>query len=175
MSPSGSIQQLRWNHGSRSWVPVIISLQKDECDAFNRCGPNGFCDTNSNPVCGCATGFVPRAPQDWTRLDWSGGCGLRTPLNCSAARSYRFRKFSRVKLPYGLEISVSRSVVEREECESICRRNCTCVAYSVARVVGCVVWFGDLLDIRVYNNGGQDLYVRMAASEFGMSSLLNID
>ena len=33
-----------------------------------------------------------------------------------------------------------------------------------------MVWFGDLLDIRVYEDGGQDLYVRMAASEFGMST-----
>ncbi|RVW68704.1 G-type lectin S-receptor-like serine/threonine-protein kinase [Vitis vinifera] len=30
---------------------------------------------------------------------------------------------------------------------------------------GCVLWFGNLIDIREYNENGQDLYVRMAASE----------
>ncbi|GLT57853.1 hypothetical protein SLA2020_307950 [Shorea laevis] len=30
---------------------------------------------------------------------------------------------------------------------------------------GCAIWFGDLLDIRQFQIGGQDLYVRMSASE----------
>lgn len=32
---------------------------------------------------------------------------------------------------------------------------------------GCAMWFGDLIDIRQFASGGQDLYVRMAASELG--------
>jgi hypothetical protein len=33
---------------------------------------------------------------------------------------------------------------------------------------GCAIWLGDLLDIRQFSAGGQDLYIRMHASEFGM-------
>ncbi|KAH7522705.1 hypothetical protein FEM48_Zijuj07G0166900 [Ziziphus jujuba var. spinosa] len=32
---------------------------------------------------------------------------------------------------------------------------------------GCAMWFGDLIDIRAFQDGGQDLYVRMHASELG--------
>jgi len=33
---------------------------------------------------------------------------------------------------------------------------------------GCVLWFRDLIDIRSPNEtGGQDLYIRMSAAEFG--------
>lgn len=37
---------------------------------------------------------------------------------------------------------------------------------------GCAIWFGDLVDIKVVRKGGQDLYVRMLASELGMWLLL---
>ncbi|KAL8258470.1 hypothetical protein R6Q59_030511 [Mikania micrantha] len=30
---------------------------------------------------------------------------------------------------------------------------------------GCLLWFGGLIDVRVYSQNGQDLYVRLAASE----------
>ncbi|KAJ0538258.1 putative protein kinase RLK-Pelle-DLSV family [Helianthus annuus] len=30
---------------------------------------------------------------------------------------------------------------------------------------GCLLWFGDLIDLRVFSQNGQDLYVRLAASE----------
>jgi hypothetical protein len=32
---------------------------------------------------------------------------------------------------------------------------------------GCILWFGDLVDIRQYTEDGQDLYIRMASSEIG--------
>jgi hypothetical protein len=32
---------------------------------------------------------------------------------------------------------------------------------------GCVMWFGDLIDIRQFQDGGQDLYIRMFGSELG--------
>jgi hypothetical protein len=34
---------------------------------------------------------------------------------------------------------------------------------------GCALWFGDLIDIRQFAAGGQDLYVRMDSSELGMT------
>ena len=57
--------------------------------------------------------------------------------------------------------------------------NCTCVAYSNTDIrdggSGCAMWFGDLIDIRQIaltgqdaNSLGQDLYIRMPASEKGM-------
>ncbi|MCI23710.1 G-type lectin S-receptor-like serine/threonine-protein kinase, partial [Trifolium medium] len=37
---------------------------------------------------------------------------------------------------------------------------------------GCALWFGDLIDIRQFAAGGQDLYVRMDSSELGEGALV---
>ena len=171
VNPMGTLQQLRWNPVTGDWAPIVFSFQRDECDSFGRCGPNGFCDNSHSLVCQCPNGFIPKVPQDWAGLDSTGGCILRTKLNCSAGE--RFKRFSRLKLPYSSDYLVNRSVVSKEECELICKRNCSCVAYSVSPVTGCANWFSDLLDIRVYNTGGQDLYIRMVASEFGKKACAN--
>ncbi|GKA26816.1 putative S-locus glycoprotein domain-containing protein [Tanacetum coccineum] len=56
-----------------------------------------------------------------------------------------------------------------QDCEVACKNNCSCTAYANPNVtpggVGCLRWFGELTDVRVYPQNGQDLYVRLAASE----------
>ncbi|XP_024024770.1 G-type lectin S-receptor-like serine/threonine-protein kinase At4g27290 [Morus notabilis] len=163
LDPSGSLGQLLWSHDSDKWV-IVYAMQRDNCDDFARCGPNGVCDTSNTVICDCPTGFVPKTPNEWASIIFNGGCVRKTRLNCSA--NERFQKFSRMKLPYNSEFMVNGSVVRKEECELICRRNCSCVAYAVARFGGCVIWAGDLLDMRHFSDAGQDLYIRMAASDF---------
>ncbi|KAL6205618.1 hypothetical protein ACLB2K_022875 [Fragaria x ananassa] len=55
------------------------------------------------------------------------------------------------------------------ECRAKCLNNCTCMAYTSSDISkggsGCAIWFGDLLDIRKFPDAGQDLYIRMSASE----------
>ncbi|KAG6511436.1 hypothetical protein ZIOFF_029504 [Zingiber officinale] len=52
-----------------------------------------------------------------------------------------------------------------EECQSLCWTNCSCVAFSMIRDNMCLSWPADLMDIRVFAQGSNDLYVRLAASE----------
>jgi hypothetical protein len=40
---------------------------------------------------------------------------------------------------------------------------------------GCVMWIGELNDIRDYPDGGQDLFVRLAASELGTFFFLSFN
>ncbi|KAK9089558.1 hypothetical protein Scep_028640 [Stephania cephalantha] len=49
--------------------------------------------------------------------------------------------------------------------------NCSCTGYASAYVngSGCLVWFGDLTDMREFTNGGQDFFVRVNAIEIGNS------
>ncbi|KAL1299399.1 hypothetical protein AAHE18_18G107300 [Arachis hypogaea] len=58
-----------------------------------------------------------------------------------------------------------------QECEDLCRKNCSCTAYSNLDVrgggSGCILWFHDLIDMR---QGGQDLYIRLPMSELGDES-----
>ncbi|KAL0362744.1 UNVERIFIED_CONTAM: G-type lectin S-receptor-like serine/threonine-protein kinase [Sesamum calycinum] len=56
-----------------------------------------------------------------------------------------------------------------EECQAECLRNCSCMAYSNLDIrrggSGCLLWFGDLVDIRLLPGEEQIIYIRMAASE----------
>jgi hypothetical protein len=60
-----------------------------------------------------------------------------------------------------------------KECRVKCLNNCSCMAYANSDVrgegSGCALWFGDLIDIRQFAAGGQDLYVRLDSSELGMT------
>ncbi|RVW12953.1 G-type lectin S-receptor-like serine/threonine-protein kinase RKS1 [Vitis vinifera] len=56
-------------------------------------------------------------------------------------------------------------------------KNCSCTAYANSDIrnggSGCLLWFGDLIDIREFAENGQELYVRMAASELDAFSSSN--
>ncbi|KAK1309368.1 Receptor-like serine/threonine-protein kinase SD1-8 [Acorus calamus] len=55
-----------------------------------------------------------------------------------------------------------------DECAKKCLMDCSCTAYATSNIssgIGCLNWFGELIDSRAFPNGGQDLYVRLAASD----------
>ncbi|KAI7999896.1 Receptor-like serine/threonine-protein kinase SD1-8 [Camellia lanceoleosa] len=108
---------------------------------------------------------ISRLKQEWDRGDWSGGCVRRTPVNCSAPQG--FRKLPGLKLPDSLYFLVDMTKMSLVDCKEACLRNCTCVAFALTSVSGCVVWFGELLDMKEFSEHGQDLYIRMAASDLG--------
>ncbi|XP_058197206.1 G-type lectin S-receptor-like serine/threonine-protein kinase At4g27290 isoform X2 [Rhododendron vialii] len=164
VNQTGLIEHLTWNQGSGEWVD-IVTLQGDSCDTYDLCGPYAICNINELPICHCMDGFVPKVPVEWNRLDWSGGCVAKTELNCSVAAG--FRRFSRLKLPDTSYFLVNRTEISRVDCEEACLKNCSCMGFAQTDISGCVVWSGELLDMREYYEGGQDLYVRLAASELG--------
>lgn len=143
--------------------------RKDQCDSYGECGPYGICDTDASPVCNCTIGFKPKNPQAWYLRDGTDGCTRETGLNCETDG---FMHLSGMKLPESREAYVDRSM-SLEECRKACSQNCSCTAYSAAnisvgvRASGCVMWTMELLDMRHYVKGGQDLYVRLAASDIG--------
>ncbi|KAJ6950312.1 hypothetical protein NC651_004090 [Populus alba x Populus x berolinensis] len=51
------------------------------------------------------------------------------------------------------------------ECKDKCLKNCNCTAYANSNITGegsgCILWFGELVDMREFSTGGQDLYIRM--------------
>ncbi|KAI8525267.1 hypothetical protein RHMOL_Rhmol13G0217500 [Rhododendron molle] len=162
VNQTGLIEHLTWNQGSGEWVD-IVTLQGDSCDTYDLCGPYAICNINAITICHCMDGFVPKVPVEWNRLDWTGGCVAKTELNCSVAAG--FRRFSRLKLPDTSNFLVNRTEISRVDCEEACLKNCSCMGFAQTDVSGCVVWSGELLDMREYYEGGQDLYVRLAASE----------
>ncbi|TXG67274.1 hypothetical protein EZV62_008549 [Acer yangbiense] len=166
VSPSGDVQRFTWIDRTQTWgrfSTVVI----DQCDKYALCGSNASCNMNKSPdVCECLEGFTPKSPTEWKILDWTEGCVRRAPLSCN--HSDGFLKYEAAKLPDTSQSWVDNSI-SLAECEKLCLNNCSCTAYANSDVreggTGCLLWFSDLFDIKKLAVNGQDLYVRVAASE----------
>ncbi|KAI3680610.1 hypothetical protein L6452_35383 [Arctium lappa] len=169
MNSSGNLQRSIWSPVAGIWS-LYWNFPRDVCDNYGeKCGGFGVCDTNIFPVCKCLKGFRPRDERGWLDLqDGSGGCVRSSGLECG---SDGFLALKNMRLPEGSTAFVDRRM-NLSECGERCRRNCSCTGYANMDVTsggsGCVIWVGELLDMREYSEsegGGQDLYVRAAASD----------
>ncbi|XP_018852011.2 G-type lectin S-receptor-like serine/threonine-protein kinase At4g27290 isoform X1 [Juglans regia] len=165
LNPSGVAQRFTWMDGRHSWE-LLSTYLSDRCQNYAFCGAYGTCDVNNSPPCGCLEGFLPKSPKDRKSLEWSDGCVRRTPLACNGDG---FRKYTGLKLP-DTSSSWFDETTSLYECKVLCLKNCNCTAYSNLDIRGkgngCVLWFGNLNDIEVFSQRGQELYIRMASSEF---------
>ncbi|XP_071698322.1 G-type lectin S-receptor-like serine/threonine-protein kinase At4g27290 [Rutidosis leptorrhynchoides] len=177
-SSSGKVERSVWVEEGQKWQ-LMVALPREICDDYNICGAYGTCSLNAQ-VCSCLdeVKFVPRNEKGWEAADWSGGCMRRKEMDCENG-SDGFIKYSNVKLP-DTHNSWFDQRLTLKECEELCHKNCSCTAYVNTNISGrgsgCLLWFDDLMDLRVYSEGkgGQDLYIRMAASELvGQSASKN--
>ncbi|KAH0651447.1 hypothetical protein KY285_031571 [Solanum tuberosum] len=163
LNPSGVLEHLTWIERSQSWF-LYLTAQFDNCDRFGLCGPYSSCNINNSPPCDCLKGFEPRYPQD-SATDWSSGCVRRTSLDCTYDG---FLKFTGIKMPDSRNSWYNESI-NLEDCEEMYLADCNCTAYSDLDVrnggSGCLLWFGELIDIREFSQNEQNLFVRVAASE----------
>ncbi|KAL8046477.1 hypothetical protein ABFX02_08G179800 [Erythranthe guttata] len=167
LNENGFCQRLTWVDGKQEWA-VYLTVPTDNCDLYENCGPYGSCNVEHSPVCGCLKKFKPKDPPGWERGDWSNGCVRSTSLNC--AKGDGFLKFSGVKLPDTRNFSWYNESMSLKECKLLCSKNCSCMAYTSLNISrggigsGCLLWFGDLVDIRD-RSPGQDIHIRVASSE----------
>ncbi|XP_023913128.1 G-type lectin S-receptor-like serine/threonine-protein kinase At4g27290 isoform X1 [Quercus suber] len=140
---------------------------RDECDTYNLCGVYGNCIIGESPKCQCIQGFKPKSTETWNPEEWSKGCVRSTQLSCQDKDKIGFDKFVGYKLPDTTYSWVNQSM-NLEECKVKCLNNCTCMAYSTSDIrdggSGCVIWYGDLIDIKPTAAYRQDVYIRMPAS-----------
>ncbi|XVF04047.1 hypothetical protein REPUB_Repub05bG0047200 [Reevesia pubescens] len=164
LSQEGLWERLTWVDRTQSWQVYVI-VQMDSCDNYALCGAYGSCNASNTPKCSCLTGFVPKVQKNWDTKNWSNGCVRKTPLNCSTDG---FLKYTGVKLPDSRQSWFNYSM-NLEECKNLCTRNCSCTAYSNLDIrnggSGCLLWFVDLVDIQQFTENGQEIYIRMAATE----------
>ncbi|KAI4368204.1 hypothetical protein MLD38_016788 [Melastoma candidum] len=87
-----------------------------------------------------------------------------------------FLKIPKLKTPDTSVATVDLSL-SLTECVQACLNNCSCVAYAsdndIGAGSGCLMWHGDLVDIRTFSGAGQDLYVRVDAAELDNFSIAN--
>ncbi|XP_020554002.1 G-type lectin S-receptor-like serine/threonine-protein kinase At4g27290 isoform X2 [Sesamum indicum] len=163
LSQSGVAQRWTWVDRTQEWV-IYLNVPADNCDNYKLCGAYGSCNIANSPSCECLDKFVPKDPESWVRADWSSGCIRKTNLSCQGDV---FFKYSGIKLPDARHTRHNESLT-LEECRAECLRNCSCTAYTLldlSKSSGCLLWFEDLIDIRELSQDGQEIYIRMAASE----------
>ncbi|KAJ0045010.1 hypothetical protein Pint_04367 [Pistacia integerrima] len=165
LTPDGALQGYIWVHRTQEWN-LYIGASMDDCNRYALCGAHGSCNINNSPACGCLKGFIPKLPEEWAAADWSNGCVRKVSLDCREGED--FLKYSGIKLPDTRQ-SWYNKTMKLEECKRVCLKNCSCTAYANMDIrgggSGCILWFNDLIDIRQYNENGQDIYIRLAASE----------
>uniref|UniRef100_A0A6N2MET3 Receptor-like serine/threonine-protein kinase n=1 Tax=Salix viminalis TaxID=40686 RepID=A0A6N2MET3_SALVM len=158
-------QRWIWSEETQSWN-LYLSVPRDYCDTYGLCGPNGKCIISAMPVCQCLEKFKPTSQEAWNTMNWSHGCKRNKELECH--NGDRFIRFDELKLPDTTYCWINKTM-NLKECRAKCLQNCSCTAYTNLDITGggsgCVIWFGDLMDIRQVSAGGQELYVRVGASE----------
>jgi hypothetical protein len=164
-------QRFVWSEANKVWS-LYKSVPKDYCDSYNLCGAYGNCIIGESPVCHCLKGFKPKSAETWNPEYWSQGCLRSKKLSCQDRHKDGFVKLAGLKLPDTTYSWVDESL-NLKQCRVKCLSNCSCMAYTISDIrgggSGCAIWYGDLLDIRQLPANGQDLYIRMSASESGKS------
>ncbi|KAG8365003.1 hypothetical protein BUALT_Bualt18G0057800 [Buddleja alternifolia] len=164
MEPSGFVQRYSMNERRDKWN-LVYTVPRDPCDNYAQCGPYGVCSVDKEPICECLKGFAAGGQRDW---DWSGGCTRIRPLNCKNGDG--FREVKDVKFPDMLKFWLNTSMT-LGECRGECLKNCNCTAYANPYITdggkGCLMWFGDLIDIREIQGADsrQIIYIRLPVSE----------
>ncbi|KAJ4872826.1 Receptor-like serine/threonine-protein kinase SD1-8 [Raphanus sativus] len=169
---ASTLNRFTWIPPSWAWS-TLWATPTDKCDIVEICGPYAYCYRSPYPTCNCIKGFVPKNQGNWKFGDGSDGCVRSMRLNCSGDG---FLRLNNMKLPDTVTATVDRRI-DVEKCEERCLSDCNCTSFATADVraggVGCIFWTGEIVDIRKYDVGGQDLYVRLNyAADLGSSILM---
>ncbi|XP_042457941.1 G-type lectin S-receptor-like serine/threonine-protein kinase At4g27290 isoform X2 [Zingiber officinale] len=142
-----------WSFVEGEWR-VFLSFPSDDCDYYNHCGRNSVCTKGYySTSCRCLEGFVENKS--------IVGCTRKEPLLCS---SNQFSKEPGVKVPDTVN-ATSGGNISLNACKKLCLDDCFCIAYLVINgPYGCITWRGELLDLRSFTDGGDDLYIRLPES-----------
>ncbi|XP_031120583.1 G-type lectin S-receptor-like serine/threonine-protein kinase At4g27290 [Ipomoea triloba] len=165
VTSNGVLKSWTWDDQIKQWVSFHTE-PSDTCGTYGLCGKNGVCNIQDYRSCGCLDKFLPN---NNATESLSQGCHRRTPLIChnNGSSSDGFLKYSDIKLPDSKHSWYNESM-SLQECEQVCLRNCSCMAYSTLNITnggsGCLIWYGDLVDMRTIQDG-QDIYIRLAATE----------
>ncbi|MED6124975.1 hypothetical protein PIB30_064018 [Stylosanthes scabra] len=172
VTTSGQIQRFILDQ-TKTWQ-LFMAGPVDQCDNYAFCGSNSNCDVSNSPECDCLQGFAPKSQEKWSAQNWSGGCVRKVNLSCDSRDG--FLKFSGMKIPDTSKSWYNRSM-NLEDCKNFCLKNCSCTACANLDVrhggSGCLLWFNDIVDVRKQTSEGQDLYIKVAASELDNNKGLN--
>ncbi|CAI0406979.1 unnamed protein product [Linum tenue] len=176
---SGYLRRATWNDRRGRWNEFWY-VPKEPCDYYGRCGPNGNCDPYRGAgefECSCIPGFEPKITTDWSMNDGSGGCARkkRSETASSCGNGKEFVTLKNAKVPDTTIRGQLQVGMDLNMCRQECLGNCSCTAYTSSNLssgIGCVMWHGDLLDTRMFANGGQDFDIITATANFSSDNKL---
>lgn len=163
LDSSGKLNYYTWVDAAKDWKPVWTKPDDPCRRSHEYCGAFSICSDNSSYPCRCLEGF---RSVSWILRDiWSVGCSRLNKLRCQDNSSAdgskdEFMLVQNVGLPADPQ---PMQVGSMEECRLSCQNNCHCTAYS-ASAKECMVWNGDLLNIRQLSSGSDssaNVYVRI--------------
>lgn len=167
ITPVGSIQRFLWSYQTERWQ-LFLAGPVDRCDNYNLCGENSNCNVDNSVICECVTGFTPKFPEKWNSSDYNGGCVRKVKLECDDSDG--FITYTKMKLPDTSSCWFDEKM-NLQDCEKECRGNCSCIAYANLNIrnggSGCLIWFNNILDMRKASSVGEEIHIRVAASELG--------
>ncbi|KAK9209044.1 hypothetical protein WN944_001407 [Citrus x changshan-huyou] len=160
LNPSGKVQRLIWNERNAAWD--VVYSAPNVCGVYGKCGANSICILDKGPNCECLKGFKLKSQDNQT---WPRKCERSHSSYCKSGD--QFIKLDGIKAPDLLQVSVNDNM-NLKQCEAECLKNCTCRAYANSNLTegsGCLMWFGDLIDISktLGNFTGQSVYIRVPA------------
>ncbi|XP_061336708.1 G-type lectin S-receptor-like serine/threonine-protein kinase At4g27290 [Gastrolobium bilobum] len=176
LTPSGVEQKLVWT--SQTSRQVITFGGVEPCENYALCGANSICkmDDKNFPSCECLKAYVPKFPEQWTKSNWSNGCVPRTKSSCRNNNTDGFWKYSGLKIP-DTSWSWYSKTMNIDECQKLCLKNCSCTSFANLDISkggsGCLLWFHNLIDTMQSSHVGQDLYIRVPASELEVHVAVN--
>jgi len=169
LTPSGIGQKIFWRTHATT-ERVLLPQERDQCESYAFCGANSVCSYDGNhPTCECLRGYVPKSPHLWNMTIWQNGCVPRNKSNCKNSSTDGFLLYSHMKLP-DTSSSWFDTTMNLHKCQKLCLENCSCIAYAnldMRERSGCLHWFNTLVDLRNFSQLGQDIYIRVPASELG--------
>lgn len=167
MKPNVNTMYMIWIAKTQGWVHYH-SAYADDCDTFKLCGAYGTYNIFSHPSCLCLCKFEPKHLDDWNRLDWTGSCVRKHPLNCTWDEFIMYSNC--VKLP-DIQFSWLNEIISLDKCKVFCLINCSCMVHTNLEIhnkgSGWLLCIEKLVDMRQLSQSSQDINIRMSASEIG--------
>uniref|UniRef100_A0A175YLD1 Receptor-like serine/threonine-protein kinase n=1 Tax=Daucus carota subsp. sativus TaxID=79200 RepID=A0A175YLD1_DAUCS len=152
-------QRFNWDPVTQKWYPFWTGPD-DSCDFYRHCGAFSTCNPANVGAQGCEC--LPGYESQGNPLRDRYQC-LRKSEALVCGKGEGFVEVSGVKVP-DTSTAHLESDITLKACNNLCLKNCSCTGYTIANIsngVGCLTWYGDLLDIRQYSDGGEVLYVRV--------------
>ncbi|KAJ8773781.1 hypothetical protein K2173_006431 [Erythroxylum novogranatense] len=164
LDETGILRRLTWFESDGKWKE-IWSVPKYRCDSYGQCGDYRKCDpSNENKVdCTCPPGYEPKLLKDRILKDGEGICVKKqqeSSLLCEQGEG--FVKMSKVHVSNNSSAVWLGKNMGYLLCQQQCMSNYSCLAYAsvgVAGTMGCLAWYGRLMDSLEFREDGYDLYV----------------